>query len=374
MPKLPQLRHGTQLEIKGRLVPYSFWPMRRGSRRYGLQSHLFTPNPWAVIADSVKKTAPVATKAAALAFVEQAEEYYRAATQSGLVAAKPVLLYYCFMNLSKAYISCVSPTVNISQPKHGLSERLAAGGRELVDAYLDAYRSSGASVNLFDALLEAITGRSLTANARYDMPKLMPQIVTGHRLWCQSTSAQERFIAIESIEFIHEKASQSVWLRFYIPSGDLTRLGLTHQRMLSESGLDPQWHEVVSPKAGLLCFEQVTPMRYGHRPSDVLPDLAGEFRHNLWATVLSLPPYRKHYLYTSPALETPQRLPQLLSIYAVMYYLGSITRYRPQDFAKIVAGSFGVQIHTILSEQPTQFIYLMTSEFAKQEVTKAAIV
>ncbi len=67
-------------------------------------------------------------------------------------------------------------------------------------------------------------------------------------------------------------------------------------------------------------------------------------------------------------------MPQLCSIYAVMYYLGSITRYRPQDFHKLLIGSYGAQIHTILSEQPTQFIYLMTSEFAKQEVTKAAIV
>lgn len=193
-------------------------------------------------------------------------------------------------------------------------------------------------------------------------------------MWCQEIRTRERFIALESIEFIHNKLRREVWLRFYIPSGDLTRIGLGHQRMLAEARLVNQWHEVTATRPGLLCFEQTQSAHYTSRPSDILAGLSSGFRPFLWVTVLSLPPYRKYYLYAAPGAEQRQVLPQLLSIYAVMYYLGSITRYRPNDFRKILLGEHGAQVHTILSEQPTQFIYLMTSEFSKQEVTKAAIV
>jgi hypothetical protein len=348
--------------------------MRRRTRRYGLQSLIFTPNPWAVMGAAVQKATPAAIRPAATAFLVQAEEYYRAATVSGLASAKPVLLYYCFMNMVKSLVLTVQPRVNFGQPKHGLSEKMGPGGKEFSDAYLDAYRS-GASVNIFDSFLEALTGQPLAAaTVRLDIPAVAPQIVTGHRLWSQATGGRERFIAIESIHFMHDRTQQQVWLRFCIPSGDLTRLGLGHQTLLHESGLSDDWHEVTSGFSGVLCFEQKVPTRYTHRPSDVLPEVASQFRKALWTTVLSLPPYRKYYLYTAPVIERPQVLPQLASIYAIMYYLGSITRYRPQDFSRILAGDYGAQIHTILSEQPTQFIYLMTSEFAKQEVTKAAVV
>jgi hypothetical protein len=217
MPVLPASRAGTLLEIKGRAVPYSFWPMRRGTRRFGLQSNLFTPNPWVIVASYVKKHAPASTRAAALAFLEQAEEYYQAATQSGMTTAKPVLLYYCFMNLAKTYIATFDAAVDLSQPHHGLSERKKAGKPDWVGAYLKAFRA-GRQANLFDMFLHALTGQRLPATeVEFELPSLVPQVVTGHRLWCQAAGAPERFVALESIQFVHDKNSGSVWLRFHIP-------------------------------------------------------------------------------------------------------------------------------------------------------------
>jgi hypothetical protein len=55
-------------------------------------------------------------------------------------------------------------------------------------------------------------------------------------------------------------------------------------------------------------------------------------------------------------------------------YLGSIVRYRPHHFDRILASQYGPFIEAFLNDQPTQFIYLMASEFAEKEVTRAAIV
>ena len=90
--------------------------------------------------------------------------------------------------------------------------------------------------------------------------------------------------------------------------------------------------------------------------------------------MLITPPYRKYYLYAAPVAEHAQVVPQILSIYGITYYLGSIVRYRPHHFDRILKGEFGPFVEAFLNDQPTQFIYLMASEFAEKEVTKAAIV
>jgi len=60
--------------------------------------------------------------------------------------------------------------------------------------------------------------------------------------------------------------------------------------------------------------------------------------------------------------------------YAITYYLGSITRYRPHHFDSILEGSFGPLVEAFLNDQPAQFRYLTASKFARREVTRAALV
>lgn len=76
----------------------------------------------------------------------------------------------------------------------------------------------------------------------------------------------------------------------------------------------------------------------------------------------------------APAVEHGFVLPQVLSICAVFYYFGSATRYKPEEFAKVIEGKFGAQIEEVITNLPNQYIYLMASYFSKQEVTRAAIV
>jgi hypothetical protein len=56
-----------------------------------------------------------------------------------------------------------------------------------------------------------------------------------------------------------------------------------------------------------------------------------------------------------------------------MFYLGSVTRYRPQQFDTLVEGRFGGPVQEVLASQPGQFLYLIASEFAQREVTHPAI-
>ena len=67
-------------------------------------------------------------------------------------------------------------------------------------------------------------------------------------------------------------------------------------------------------------------------------------------------------------------MPQLCSIYMGFFYLGSITRYRPNDFDDLIAGPFGAFVQEFIENQPNQWLYLFASEFAEQEIARAAVV
>jgi hypothetical protein len=83
----------------------------------------------------------------------------------------------------------------------------------------------------------------------------------------------------------------------------------------------------------------------------------------LWS-VLTDAGYR-HYFGAVPAAP---RLPQLASIYGVMFYLGSLTRYRPHDYDTIVSGRYGWLIEEFFTTQPLQFMYLIASTLAGTDV------
>ncbi|GAB2678270.1 hypothetical protein GCM10027194_08120 [Thalassiella azotivora] len=101
-------------------------------------------------------------------------------------------------------------------------------------------------------------------------------------------------------------------------------------------------------------------------------DVVAPLRDVLWQTVTSQPPYRRYYLYLAPAGET--RLPQWLSIYSLMFWLGSLSRYQPLDLLSAFNGGHGPFLREFLETQPQQLLYFMASEFGQQDVAKAAVV
>lgn len=121
-------------------------------------------------------------------------------------------------------------------------------------------------------------------------------------------------------------------------------------------------------------MESNKPVPYKNSPADKIQDIVSMVKNNLWVTVASVPPYRRYYLYLCPLSEKTELLPQILSIYAITFYLSSLTRYRPHHFDRILNGEYGPRIEEFIAGQPAQLVYLMASEFAKQEVTRPSIV
>ncbi len=67
---MTRLREGQPLAVRGEGLAFSFWPLKRGQRRWGLNSMLYTANPWAVIGSSLERCLK-AEFASAKSFVRQ---------------------------------------------------------------------------------------------------------------------------------------------------------------------------------------------------------------------------------------------------------------------------------------------------------------
>jgi len=112
------------------------------------------------------------------------------------------------------------------------------------------------------------------------------------------------------------------------------------------------------------CFE--TPAYSLSNRNRAMADLSNALvRAGIWS-VLTSTGYR-HYLGPVPQR---YRLPQLASVYATMFYLGSVTRYRPYDYETILGGRYAWLVEEFLATQPTQFLYLLASQLTGVEVVQ----
>jgi len=335
---------------------------------------VFAVNVWSVLRGAVTNRVEKQHQPEALAFLEQAEDFYRAAT--GGVSANPLLLYYAFLNLAKVVIRARGYSGSLDRAMHGMSEQTTPGGTELADSQV-VVKDREATVNVFPELIERL-GYSRPANGdTYPLVELLPQVVVGHRIWRESQGSQkDRFVVIEDIEFVTNGSNQ-LWLRLFIDRGTLTRYGITFTRLLAEGGLAQSFVQARAPTGydpGLVCFEGLQPITYTGRPTDVVAQTVQGIRPALWRIVTSTPAtaYRRYYIHLSPAGDV--RLPQFASLWSIFYYLGSVVRYRPHLYDQILTSSYGAFVYEFVSSQPEQLLYLLASEMAGREIARPAIV
>jgi hypothetical protein len=76
------------------------------------------------------------------------------------------------------------------------------------------------------------------------------------------------------------------------------------------------------------------------------------------------------YRFYICGIDDRKLLPPLAAAYAVMFYLGSVTRYKPDVFDKILAGGLSWVVEEFIATYPLQFIYSLASELAEVDVVR----
>lgn len=376
---LPPRRDGLPVTHNGRVVDFSFWPSRSTPTGVVPQTRLFAIDPWGIIRQAVEDGCPPARKIEALACLTQAQAFFEVGTGHGNEAARPVALYYSYLNAMKTYCLTRGSHDTLAGALHGLVAHGTNNVFDFDDAFLETKSSHTTSTGvfkpqIFDEMTTVLTGVTIPTGKTYQMKALAPQILSGHRLWVEAADEAERFFSLKSINFRHRAATQEMWIEVELLVEDIERFGGSAQEALERSGLT-NFEQVASaePERVILFQESASVSYTGPEPLANLGQLVERVRHQLWMTVMLIPPYRRYYLYLCPPAEADDRLPQLLSMYAATYFFGSITRYRPDKFDDLLRGRFGPRVRDFITGQPRQFVYQLASEMARRDVARPSI-
>jgi YaaC-like protein len=372
--KVAQSANSQRLSVNGRVLPFSYFPVGRGGRRKAVYDSLFATSPWAVMSGRITEELghSAELEAEALAFLEQARQFYDAA--GAYRAANPLLYYYAFLNLAKPLIRVRGFDGDLARTFHGLQNLHSGKGDAPTDFEVIVEGKKYKRVGVFAELSRRL-GTGTPATGPRKVEDLMAQIVVGHRLWRQATGARERFIGIEKIEMRQDVENSRMWLRLLIYREDFDRFDFTHKFVRESGGLGSEFHEVKGGDVPSDCvaFEQLQKIDYGQRPSDHLDALVDGLRDRLWRIVSTdaEQAYRRYYLHLPDDPKTV--LPQLSAIWALLYHYGSLVRYQPHRYAAMTRGKYGAFIQEFVAAQPEQLLYLLASELCQREVTKPAI-
>lgn len=373
--RLFDARVGEPVQISRRPVPFSFFPTYK-RRRDGVSSTLFVTNPWNIIRSSIENISNSSAQEQSIVFFDQAHDFFIAAKNADVSAAKPLLLYYSFLNLAKCFIVQKRGHAFRDKSKHGIGEGLDVEENKLIGrVYIQSHKASNVFSNFAKELKVElqIPGEGLSIPPK----DLLSQILVGHRILFQDERPKERFINLDKIDYMYNTDTKETWLRARAYRDDFTRLGYSLTSLSERLSSDEmKWRNVncSEEKEGRLMLEAetVNTFKYRQTPSRELKKMTQNVRPKLWRTVTAYRPYREYYIYQSPKKQI--LLDQIVNIYLTTFSFSSITRYKPEQFETILKGPNGPFVLEFFANQPSQFLYLMASEFMEQEVTNAAVI
>ncbi len=303
-----------------------------------------------------KKDEPVA-----VAYIHQARDFYEAA-QNPRLGSKPLLYYYSFLNLAKAtLVSCGHPLPpaarhGISDPRANARTRLRLSGQKV--------KMNGRASDHSEIFAEFVSMLGGDSSERtFHVVDLLRQVPVIHRTYTQVSSTQGIFLPMKSIRVF--RSGTNVWARLVLNKEDRDVKQVLPQirdRLAFQQAL----HQVASDTDSELWFE--TDTEHGHARSidPAIAKLTKKLRGIGTASILTRTGYR-HYL---SALPPAARLPDLAASYAVAFYFGSVVRYKPETFAKIVSGGYAWVVQEFFASAPSQFIYGLASFLAGVDVIR----
>jgi hypothetical protein len=125
-----------------------------------------------------------------------------------------VLLYYAFLNLSKAFAVARGNTHLEIRSFHGISS--APHPKDIARSLIKFEALSPARPNVFQALLQQFDGNPSVTASDLRLRFVLPQILPGHRLWCYATKKAERFVSIEHFQIRYLASSKEIWLNIML--------------------------------------------------------------------------------------------------------------------------------------------------------------
>lgn len=351
--KLPSPRNGSAIN-----PPARGFPVFTGRSR---QRRIITSDIWEYLRYLCRRKLASEQRNKALAFIDQAFEFFSAAANQRQ-SSRPLLYYYSFLNLAK--IALLFDGVRFPAAlRHGISDP-KANHRTRLHFKTQVVRIEGQAVDhsaLFPELIRIFSkGRYNASPQDFKVLELLAEIPAIHRTYNLVTDSGPCYVPIERVHLLRD--GSNVWARINFNARDKD-VKAPLDTLQKRKRFKKRLHRVKSDDEWTLAFE-TKPLAYRGRKIDTqIAQLAADLRALSFHSTLTREGYRLYLLSKG----RPSGMPQLCVCYAVMFYLGSLTRYKPYDYEKVTQGYSWV-LGEFLDTQPPQFLTHLASFLGRTEV------
>ncbi len=329
-----------QIRFRGRAVP----PHKAILAPVIGARNVLTNSPWTYVALWLKRGG----KDKALLYWQQAQEFHKVSLGLAPQSA-PLLLYYSFLNATKALLSAKGIAFN---ERHGVSEHRSASqrGSSSLNHLGIKIQQHGVLPSLSSYYQETEVSKTHT------LQELFFNMVFIHRTYCLTyTSQSEMFIPIANCGFVADKSSKQVYFR-----ADITKnvpFGTTIKRLPTPFVGDERFGPRAIRSADSVACQR--PGTLGTTALANIADLNRRLRRELFFINGTEPLWYIRSLTRGPK-RIERQLPTL--ILGAMHRLSEISRYSPPQMASLLAGQKNWLLSEFIQMSAEQFIDEIASE------------
>lgn len=306
-----------------------------------------------------KKTRQKERLGKAIYFAELAENFQKAADLT-VLPTKGTLTYYSILNLVKSYLLTIGYDLETNIEYHGLS--LPA---DRTDELKVSAAATGGGINIFHEFASQC-GCVAQPGSPITLKEMVSEIPEIHEMCFnlgKLSTTKRKFLPIEiriitnkitrshlTYEFAFEKKNSNVMRTEKFNEGVLA----TKLEKLDDDPLKPHWLVYRAKKKWTYTRDSDRSWINNYQ------SICDEIKNLNVAQMLTRQGYR-YYANLQPGAYRP-----LVSFFALMYYIGSVARYRPTLNQTILEGDYSAILNEVMMTGPKQFLYHMVSKITRK--------
>lgn len=266
-------------------------------------------------------------------YLQQAGEFYEIAGTAKSNTA-PLLYYYSFLNLAKAYCELKTPGLHNRMESYHHGVNWQASPAYLVD--LEKEEVSVTDRGIWHLLWEAFSGTPcVAANPTRlkvkDLFSYCPEISVEYE---KTFGGISKLVDLEDPNIVYDKSAGEAWIRFSVRRKDLRLLRVTAPMLLRQIQSNRSGYtEVQAANHMSRMFQSTLPVKVG--ADDPVLDA---IRDDVTMFNAFMHFKRGQGLQYSVPLQNRLtfRMPQVLVLYSILFWLGSLVRYDPHSLEHLM--------------------------------------
>ncbi len=299
-------------------------------------------------------------------YIQQAAEFYEVA-KSAKPNTAPLIYYYSYLNLAKALCELRSPRFH-KRPecyRHGIGWRPSSD--YLVN--LETEKVSLTTRGVWHALWESFShNKCRVANpTKFSIKHLFSYCVEVGTEFEMAFGTRSRLVSLVDPDILYDAAAKEAWIRFSVYRSDL-QLHRFWANALTDAVATPRssYVEVRADVHSVRTFESKEAVKFSHSediPEVIQNDVRGM---NVFCAYIE----SGDIGYELPVqTQLPISMPQMMVIYSILFWLGSLVRYDPHSVSGLMDSHYWTLLDGFMSQSRLWLLELFEWAFYQEETS-----